>query len=805
MSEQNNNQQKSESRSALQRLLIVLAILIGALIYSYGWTVVEIDLARPQEELRQDNVTRALRELLSPRIFEQERELQTYEASILMDCEAGDAPVQAEVSGTEPMVVIEPACAASGDTITVHFYNSIAGADARIRWQPPSDDGGEVANERPLEIIETEREDIVLSQGGTFTGTVEVPRIRGGEGQIHTVRVLVAVPNGPILLSETANLVIEKMIQTIFMALVATTVAIPIAAFISFFAARNLMRRVKLSVGSMLLTFIMLVAGFWIGSNYVVPLAKLGLSVGKGEMLGSLGVLAAFIVPIVVVVAAVFLLRELAKILPQENKRDAQANALPQVLNTIISSVVLIFIVGAIAGLCILIGNGITGLADGFRPANVESAAAWSQNAFANLIWSVGNDLIIIGSLVELLIVGVVGIISGFALSGIIGSLFGNTVRRIEGVPSNILGAIFGAISGAILMAMMAAFGLWAALLGVMPLLIGGLLGGFVAIQLAPLLAKIYPRQLVPIQLEQVGLLLVSLITFVLVFKYTPVAIIPRPFNLLVDLLETTGSSEIADFLMRVIMAILVSGLVYGVLSRLVRTGKTIVFAIGFVLVAAYLFNQLGLGRSLVDGTLPPQDTVFGLPITTYTFNAALTGAVLGAISGFLSGVHGTFPLGDMFYYGSRTTLNLVRSVEPLIMGLVFVVWVGIGPFAGVLALTLHSIAALGKLYSEQIENIDPGPIEALQSTGANQLQTIIYAVVPQIVPPYIAFTMYRWDINVRMSTIIGFVGGGGIGLLLQQQINLLRYRDAGVAVLAIAIVVSILDYVSAYIRERIT
>lgn len=83
-------------------------------------------------------------------------------------------------------------------------------------------------------------------------------------------------------------------------------------------------------------------------------------------------------------------------------------------------------------------------------------------------------------------------------------------------------------------------------------------------------------------------------------------------------------------------------------------------------------------------------------------------------------------------------------------------------------------------------------------------MNEIVYAVVPQIVPPYIAFTMYRWDINVRMSTIIGFVGGGGIGFLLQQPINLLRYNQAGVAVLAIAIVVAVLDYASAAIRERI-
>jgi len=137
-------------------------------------------------------------------------------------------------------------------------------------------------------------------------------------------------------------------------------------------------------------------------------------------------------------------------------------------------------------------------------------------------------------------------------------------------------------------------------------------------------------------------------------------------------------------------------------------------------------------------------------------------------------------------------------------MAIVAVIWVGIGPFAGSLALALHTIAALAKLYSEQVESIDVGPLEAVQATGANKLQTIIYAVIPQIIPPYISFTMYRWDINVRMSTIIGFVGGGGIGFLLQQNINLLNYRAASVQMLAIAIVVSSMDYISSKIREQI-
>jgi phosphonate transport system permease protein len=156
-----------------------------------------------------------------------------------------------------------------------------------------------------------------------------------------------------------------------------------------------------------------------------------------------------------------------------------------------------------------------------------------------------------------------------------------------------------------------------------------------------------------------------------------------------------------------------------------------------------------------------------------------------------------------LIYYATRTVLNIVRSIEPLIWAIIATIWVGLGPFAGVVALTLHSVAALGKLYSEAIEGIDPGPIEAIQATGANWLQTIAFAVVPQMIPPFVSFTIYRWDINVRMSTIIGAVGGGGIGFLLIQWIRLLDFKAAGIAVWFIAITVAVLDYVSAEIRAR--
>lgn len=155
-------------------------------------------------------------------------------------------------------------------------------------------------------------------------------------------------------------------------------------------------------------------------------------------------------------------------------------------------------------------------------------------------------------------------------------------------------------------------------------------------------------------------------------------------------------------------------------------------------------------------------------------------------------------------YYLLRIILNFVRSIEPLIWAIIFSVWVGIGPYAGMIALLVHSIASNAKLYSEAIEGIENGPLEAIEATGANRIQVVWHAVVPQIVLPFLSFTIYRWDINVRMATVIGMVGGGGIGTMLMQYQGLARWHEVGLIVLMIAIVVWIMDYVSAKIRESI-
>ncbi len=155
-------------------------------------------------------------------------------------------------------------------------------------------------------------------------------------------------------------------------------------------------------------------------------------------------------------------------------------------------------------------------------------------------------------------------------------------------------------------------------------------------------------------------------------------------------------------------------------------------------------------------------------------------------------------------YYGVRTILNVVRSIETLIWAIVFAVWVGLGPYDGMLALLIHTIAALAKLYSEAIESIDPGPIEAVRATGASWPQVVTYAVLPQITPTFASFTLYRWDINVRMSTVIGLVSDAGLGFLVTQWIRLNRFSSMATAIIAIVLVVAILDYVSGWARQRI-
>lgn len=202
--------------------------------------------------------------------------------------------------------------------------------------------------------------------------------------------------------------------------------------------------------------------------------------------------------------------------------------------------------------------------------------------------------------------------------------------------------------------------------------------------------------------------------------------------------------------------------------------------------------------RSFRAGTMV-ETIAIGLMATIFSTILALPISFLAAHN-----IMSRVPGGTAVYYISRTILNIVRSVDTVVWGLIVIVWVGLGTFAGVIALTIHSVAALGKLYSEEIEHIDPGPVEALTATGANLVQTIRFGVVPQIIPSFLAYTLLRWDINMRSATVVGFVAGGGIGFFVVETIRMGGYEQYATALWAVAVVIILVDTISARMRARI-
>lgn len=157
-----------------------------------------------------------------------------------------------------------------------------------------------------------------------------------------------------------------------------------------------------------------------------------------------------------------------------------------------------------------------------------------------------------------------------------------------------------------------------------------------------------------------------------------------------------------------------------------------------------------------------------------------------------------------LMYHAARQVFNVVRGINELIFALIFVAAVGLGPFAGVLALSVHGAGMLGKFFAEAIEEADPGPVEALRATGARPLQVIVFAILPQALPAWIAATLYRLETNLRAATILGMVGAGGIGFELYSSLKLFQYEDTATCVVVILAMVMTADYVSSRLRARI-
>lgn len=159
--------------------------------------------------------------------------------------------------------------------------------------------------------------------------------------------------------------------------------------------------------------------------------------------------------------------------------------------------------------------------------------------------------------------------------------------------------------------------------------------------------------------------------------------------------------------------------------------------------------------------------------------------------------------LGRALLYGvSRALLNLFRSVPELIWALLFILAVGLGPFAGVLALGVHTAGVLGRLFAEVLENVDRRPCETLQAAGATRAQVFLYGMLPQALPDLLSFALYRWEVNIRAAAILGFVGAGGLGQQLFIALNLFLHQQLLTLIAAILVLVTLVDLCSVFLRR---
>ena len=256
-------------------------------------------------------------------------------------------------------------------------------------------------------------------------------------------------------------------------------------------------------------------------------------------------------------------------------------------------------------------------------------------------------------------------------------------------------------------------------------------------------------------------------------------------------------------------------------------------------IVALIIWSAIGTGADLrvflyrdawfqmgtfVKGLFPPDLSVKFLRGTLWsgveTMALSLMGTVLAVLIALplgivssrtvLGGIHsdadrrlqpGARLLRAIPYWGSTLGLNLLRSIPELFWALIFILAVGLGPFAGVLALGFHTGGVLGKLFSEVIEDVNPQPIEALQGTGASTAAVLAYGIFPLALPQLVSYTLYRWEVNIRAAAIIGVVGAGGIGRDIYVAISLFHYQQLLTLLLMTLIIVTLVDYLSAWVR----
>jgi phosphonate transport system permease protein len=238
--------------------------------------------------------------------------------------------------------------------------------------------------------------------------------------------------------------------------------------------------------------------------------------------------------------------------------------------------------------------------------------------------------------------------------------------------------------------------------------------------------------------------------------------------------------------------------------------------ALGAVFVWSAVATEVSLGR-MVEGLpymwdfvrrmVPPDLSVLGNAVrgAIETVQIAIVGTAVAAVLALPVGFAAARNAAPRWlFYSSRLLLNAFRAVDTLVYALFFVAAVGLGPFPGVLAVIVYTATVLAKLYSEAIEAIEPGPVEAVRATGATRLQVLRWGVLPQLAPQFLSFTLYRFETNIRAAAILGFVGAGGIGCYVQTYLRLLNYPAAASVLLVLVALVMVIDFASSRLRARL-
>jgi phosphonate transport system permease protein len=218
-----------------------------------------------------------------------------------------------------------------------------------------------------------------------------------------------------------------------------------------------------------------------------------------------------------------------------------------------------------------------------------------------------------------------------------------------------------------------------------------------------------------------------------------------------------------------------------------------------------YLFSDAGNMASYAAGFLRPdfKEWRYYLQEMLNTIQIALWGTFLAAVVAVPFGILSARNIAPWYIVQpARRLMDACRAIHELVFAVLFVVAVGLGPFAGVMALFVHTTGILAKLFSEAVEAIDPRPVEAIRATGASRVQEVVFGVIPQVMPLWMSYALYRFESNVRAATVLGVIGAGGIGQVLFEGIRGFYYSQASAMLIIMLITVSLLDLLSQQVRK---